>query len=115
VEVLAVVDPDLTNPLAPQPGLVVWLSTRVGTARFLSDGREVSDERVPVAGGDVASTELPPTRLVPGINDVQLYFVPAAAGSSVLTERFNVLVDAECTWHDHCPEGSCDAFACSEP
>lgn len=106
-------DPDFTNLSNPEPARIVWMSTRAGTGRFLSNGREVTDDRAPVSGGELVSTDIPPSRLEPGFNDVEIYFVLEQQGSSVLSEVVLVNVEVECTRHDHCP-GSCVDYTCQD-
>lgn len=112
LEVLAAIDPDLSVPAAPIPARLLWRSTRAGTARFLSEGREVTETRVIVDGGEFAITELEPRRLSPGINDIEIYFVLRNQGSTTLEATVTILVDAECTSHDDCAGSSCEDFAC---
>jgi hypothetical protein len=104
-------DPDFTDRTNPTSARVVWMSTRSGTGRFLADDHELTEDRVPVSGGELVTTDIPPRNLEPGFNDVEIYFVLAQQGSTVLTESVLIEVTAECTRHDHCP-GSCEAFEC---
>ncbi len=114
LEVFVTVDPEMSNPADPDPGLIVWFSTRAGTARFLDGDRELTDTRQPVDGGEVMTTEISPQRLEPGINDVEVYLILQNQGSTTLSGTAQLFVDAECTWHDHCVGGACEQFRCVE-
>ena len=105
-------DPDVSNPLDPVPGTIIWWSTRAGRARFLAaDGRELMDQ-VAVSGGELVVTSVEPRVLEPGLTDVEIYYVLDQAGGVVLRETVTFFLDAECTLHDHCPAGSCLDFQC---
>ena len=109
--VVAVVDPDLSAPASPVPARLLWFSTRTGVARFLSDQRELCN-RAAVSGGELVTTSIDPSQLIPGINDVEIRLVPQRGGDE-LVKRVQLYVDAECTWPSHCPgEPDCVDFSC---
>lgn len=110
--VLEKFDPDISNLQAPVPGTIMWWSTRAGTARFLAnDGRELMP-RVAVSGGELVVTPVWPGVLMPGLTDIEIYYVLQQQGGVVLRERVTFFLDAECTLHDHCPYGACSDFQC---
>jgi hypothetical protein len=109
VMVISVTDPDLTDPVNPVPGRLLWYSTREGVAWFISDDREICD-RAPVSAGELVTTYVDAIRLIPGINDVEIREVLPWGGDDVV-EQVQIFVDAECTWPEHC-SGPCVDFAC---
>jgi hypothetical protein len=109
--VVAVVDPDLSDPVSPGPARLVWFSTLTGVARFLAGQRELCD-RAAVSGGELVTTSIDPLQLIPEINDVEIRLVPQRGGDE-LFKRVQVYVDAECTWPSHCPgDPDCIDFSC---
>lgn len=111
VAVVAVVDPDLSDPTTPGPARLLWFATRSGVARFLAGQRELCD-RAAVSGGELVTTSIDPLELIPGINDVDVRFVPQSGGDEI-AKRVQVYVEAECTWPSHCPgDPDCIDFSC---
>lgn len=85
IEIIDAIDPDLSDPSRPLPGVVVWVCTYSGRAQIFVNGAPPGDDRIfAIGGGEVIVTTIAPDDLYDGDNPIEIRVRPNDGGRDII-------------------------------